>query len=340
VGWINVWGVRVGSRVQVVGTALKVGGLLTLMALPMIVGGADWHRLTPVWPSAPGGNVFLGIMAAMVAVLWAYDGWISLTPLAEEVREPSRNIPRAMIGGSLVLIALYLGTTLVYHLVLPLDEVIGLTQNAEGGVPSLIAAHYCQRLVGPAGVLAISMLVMASTFIALNGNALYGPRIYFAMARDGLFLSRVARIHPRFLTPANAILTQSIWGILLTLAGTAMILTPPPAPGGPLPAPIRAAWSELNRTPLYDLMFTYVIFGETIFYLLAVSSIFVLRARHPDVHRPYRTWGYPVTPAIYILASLLLAGSMLKQTPVESLAGLVIILIGLPVYRWFVRRPV
>src|SRR4029078_9468446 len=128
------------------------------------------------------------------------------------------------------------------------------------------------------------------------------------------------------------------WAIVLTLAGTAMILTPPPAPGGSLPAPIRAAWSDLNRTPLYDLMFTYVIFGETIFYLLAVSSTFVLRARHPDVPRPYRTWGYPITPAVLRRSSLLLCGTMLKQPPVQSLAGLAIILVGLPVSRRFVRR--
>jgi APA family basic amino acid/polyamine antiporter len=338
VGAVNVLGTRAGGRLQVVGTALKVGGLLALMTLPIIVGGADSARLSPAWPAALGWGGVAGMLSAMVAVLWTYDGWIALTPLAEEVREPGRNLPRALIGGIALLIALYLAMTLAYHLVLPLDEVIALARAAEAGAPVLIAAEYCRRLVGPGGVVAISVLVMISTFIALNGNALTGPRAYFAMARDGLSPRWLARVHPRFLTPAPAILVQSGWAIVLTIAGTSLIVTPPPAAGFGLPEPIRAAWSTLNRTPLYDLLLTYVIFGETLFYLLAVSAVFILRARSPGLPRPYRTWGYPVTPALYILASLLLAGSMLRQTPVQSCAGLGIIALGGPTYWLFFRK--
>lgn len=334
---VNTLGTRAGGRLQVAGTALKIGGLLAIMGLPVVVGGADPARLTPVWPSEVGWGLAPGLLVATVAVLWAYDGWINLTPLAEDVRDPERNLPLALLGGIAVLIAFYLGTTLAYHLVLPLDEVVAAERNAEGGVAVPIAAQYCRRLVGPAGVLAISALVMASTFIALNGNILTGPRTYFAMARDGLLPEQLARVHPVYRTPANAILAQAAWALVLTVVGTALTVVPPPGTGSGLPRPLVAAWAALNQTPLYDLLFTYVIFGETLFYLLTVSSVFVLRVRFPDWPRPYRAWGYPVTPLVYIIASLLLAGSMLRERPAESFAGLLIIVLGLPAYLLFQR---
>jgi APA family basic amino acid/polyamine antiporter len=332
---VNVFGTRAGGRVQVVGTVLKVGGLLALMGLPVVVGGSDPSRLTPVWPDEVGWGLAPGVLVAMVAVLWTYDGWITLTPLAEDIRDPGRNLPRALIGGIVALIVLYLGATLAYHLVLPLDEVIAAAGGDEGGTSVPIAARYCRRLVGPAGVVAISALVMASTFIALNGNVLTGPRTYFAMARDGLLPARLARIHPVFRTPADAILAQAGWALVLTAAATALTVVPPPAARSGWPVPILTCWAALNTTPLYDLLFTYVIFGETLFYLLTVSSVFVLRVRRPDWPRPYRTWGYPVTPLVYIVASLLIAGSMLRQRPAESCAGLVVVLLGLPAYQFF-----
>ena len=149
--------------------------------------------------------------------------------------------------------------------------------------------------------MAISVLVMCSIFIALNGNALTGPRAYFAMARDGLFPATLCRIHPRFQTPAHAVDRAGGWAILLTVAGTTLILIPPPEAGGRLPGPIRLAWTKLHQTPLYDVLYTYVIFGATLFTMLAIASVFVLRARRPDLPRPYRTWGYPATPLLYIV---------------------------------------
>lgn len=336
VATVNVLGTLLGGRLQVIGTVVKVGGVLGLIALPFLVGGADVSRLAPVRPAAFNTSVLAGMMAAMVGVLWAYDGWLNLTPLAEEVRDPGRNIPRAMILGMAILIALYLGMTLVYHLVLTLPEVA--SASTERGAEKAVAALYCFKLVGAKGVVAISLLVMVSTFISLNGNALTGPRAYFAMARDGLFPKALCRIHPRFRTPANAVITQALWAILLTVVGTALIISPVPSEGG-LPRPIHATWTKLNQTPLYDLLYTYVIFGATIFSMLAIASVFVLRVRLPDRPRPYRTWGYPITPALFVIASLLLLGNMLRQTPTESLAGLLIILLGLPSYRLFRGKP-
>jgi len=333
---VNVVGTSVGGRVQVVGTVLKVGALAMMISLPFALGQAELGRLSPVWPGLFSPALFKGFMAAMVGVLWAYDGWVNLSELSEEIHDPGRNVPRALILGTVILIALYLGMTIVYHMVLPMDEI--RHASTEKGSERAVAADFCNHLFGPAGVFAISLVVMCSTFISLNGNALAGPRAYFAMARDRLFFGWLCRVHPRFRTPANSILAQAAWAILLTVAGTALVLSPPPSDGTALPRPLLAAWTKLNQTPLYDVLYTYVIFGATVFYTLAIASVFVLRARRPDLPRPYRTWGYPITPLVYIGAALVLMGSMLLQNPFESLSGLVLIALGIPAYWSFARR--
>src|SRR5271157_2017085 len=296
----------------------------------------------PTW-TCRGILILTGMMAAMVHVLWAYDGWVNITPLADELRDPGRNIPRSLILGIATLIAVYLGMTLAYHFVLPLSEVASANKE-EGGIENAVAAVSCRQLLGGAGVVAISLLVMCSTFISLNGNALTGPRAYFAMARDGLLTRSLCLVHPRFRTPANAVLAQGLWAILLTVAGTALIVVPPPsvsvgAPGFLL-APVLDAWTKLNKTPLYDLLLTYVIFGANLFYLLAITSVFVLRIKQPDLPRPYRTWGYPYTPLLYVAAAVLLLGNMLvdPQSRVQALSGSGLILLGIPVWA-LLRRP-
>ena len=330
---VNVLGTGLSGHVQVAGTALKLGALGAMMVLPFALGKAHAANLSPLWPAAYDGPFFKGMLGAMVGVLWAYDGWVNTASLAEEIRDPGRNLPRTLIAGTLLLIAVYLGMTLAYHLVLPMGEVAGAVQRR--GSPRAVAAIYCRTLLGAPGVAAIALVVMGSTLIALNGNALSGPRTYFAMARDGLFPAALARIHRRFKTPANAVILQAAWAILLTVLSTALAASRPPSRG--LPGPVLRAWDGLRETPLYDLLFTYVIFGGTVFYALATASVFVLRVRRPDLPRPYRTWGYPVPPLLYILASCLLLGSMLEQSVVPSLAGLLIILAGLPAY-WNYRR--
>jgi APA family basic amino acid/polyamine antiporter len=333
---INVLGTKFGSSVQVVGTALKVGALGSMIALPFVLGRASSTNFAPVMPKAFDGSMFRGIMIAMVAVLWAYDGWVNSTELAEEVRDPGRNMPRALIMGALLLIVIYVTMSFCYHLVLPIEEVEAA--STEKGSGTVVAAEYCRALLGPRGVTAIALVVMCSTFISLNGNALSGPRAYFAMARDGLFPQSLCTIHPRYQTPANAVLAQSVWGIVLSVAATVMILAPPPPEGSTLPAPLLGAWKTLNKTPLYDVLYEYVIFGGTLFYTMGAASVFVLRRSRPDWPRPYRTWGYPITPLLYIAAAFLLMGHMLIEAPVGSLSGLALIVLGLPVYLVFVRK--
>lgn len=339
VAFVNVLGTKVGSGVQVVGTALKVGALVAMIVLPFTMGEAHVSNLSPFWPVKVDGDLFRGAMLAMVGVLWAYDGWVNSSSLAEEIVDPGRNIPRSLMQGMAILIAIYLSMTLVYHLVLPMAQVQAAA-SAERGSPKVIAAVFCQHLFGTKGLVAISLAVMCSTLISLNGNALSGPRAYFALARDGLFPSGLCRIHPRFLTPANAILAQAGWSIALTVLGTLMIVAEPPAGSTSLPGPIVSMWKTLHERPIYDVMYSYVIFGGTVIYLMTIASVFVLRVRQPDLPRPYRTWGYPVTPMLYVLASMILLSSMLidERSRFESLVGLGIILLGVPAFAVFSRR--
>ena len=308
-----------------------------MIVLPFALGKVNPGLLTPIWPDSGVSrpDLFRGDPGkAIIAVLWAYDGWVNAAALAEEIRDPGRNIPRALIGGMLALIGLYLGMTLIYHMVLPLGEVSAAATSK--GSPRIVAADFCEHLLGPWGQTMIALVVMTSTSISLNGNALSGPRAYFAMARDGLFPAGICRVHPRFQTPANAIIIQTAWAVMLMVAGT------PSDPGraAARPAcPVRS-WRpgrSFTSRPLYDVLFTYVIFGATIFYTLAIVSVFVLRAKRPDLPRPYKTWGYPFTPIVYTAASLLLLGSMLNEEPIESLAGLGIIAAGVPAC-WFFSR--
>jgi APA family basic amino acid/polyamine antiporter len=333
VATINVVGTRFGGRVQVIGTALKIGALLTMIVLPFMLGKADPALLKPIGPKSFDSNIFAGIMAAMIGVLWTYDGWVNASALAEDIRDPGKNIPRALILGLCALIAIYLGMTLVYHLVIPLGEVIN--PPVENGSKLIISANFLKHLIGDWGKFAIAIVIMASTFITLNGNALSGPRAYFAMARDGVFPRSLCKIDPTHQTPANAIIAQMVWAVILMVSASAFILVEPPSKG--LPPKLISAWVTLHEKPLYDVLYTYVIFGGTIFYGLSILSVFVLRAKRPDLPRPYKTWGYPITPLLYTAASLLLLWSMIDKSPFESLAGLAIIAAGVPAY-WFFTR--
>jgi APA family basic amino acid/polyamine antiporter len=334
---VNVLGTKRGGQVQVLGTAIKVGGLGAMMVLPFILGQAHASNLSPIWRATYDRSFLSGAIVAMVGILWAYDGWVNTSSLAEEIKDPGRNVPRAMAGGMAILISVYVGMTLVYHTVLTMPEIA--TAATEKGSPNAVAAQFCSKLLRPFGFAAlgnqlISWLVVCSTLISLNGNALSGPRAYFAMARDGLFPARLCRIHPKFQTPANAVIAQSVWSILLTVAGTFFLMSSPPT-SSTVPGPIRSLWTKLHETPLYDVMYSYVIFGGMVIYTLTITSVFVLRKRRPDAVRPYKTWGYPVTPLVYIAAALFLMQGMLVEKSGESIAGLGIILLGVPAYYLF-----
>jgi APA family basic amino acid/polyamine antiporter len=240
-----------------------------------------------------------GFFAALVAALWAYDGWNNVNMVAGEVRDPKRNLKIALILGTLAVIVVYLVTNLAYFYVLP---------SAEVARSDRVAAEMMRRILGQAGASAVSVAAMISIFAALNGSILSGARVPYALARDGYFFRAAAHIQPQRRTPSVSILLLCGWSSLLALSGT------------------------------YDQLFTYVIFASWIFYGMATASVIVLRIKRPDLARPYRTPGYPWVPALFVLAAAAITLSTLIDKPRESLSGLALILAGLPFYFYWKRK--
>jgi APA family basic amino acid/polyamine antiporter len=294
---INYFGVRVGGDVQVATTLLKVG----LIGAIIVIGlGSGLGSLSNYHSSTPAAGGILGFFAALVGALWAYDGWNNVTMVASEVRKPQRNLPLALIVGTLGVIAIYLLTNLAYFYVLPAGTVASTDR---------VAAEMMRRILGAPGAAAVSLAAMISIFAALNGSILSGSRVPFAMARDGLFFHGVERIHPVYRTPSVSILVLSAWACLLVLSGR------------------------------YDQLYTYVIFASAILYGMATASVIVLRFRRPDMPRPYRTIGYPFVPIAFVLGIACLIVSTLRSSPRESLLGLVLISLGLPFYFYWKKHP-
>jgi amino acid transporter len=203
---VNVLGTRWAANLQNVTAVIKVGFLLFLIAGPLVLFKANPENLGPLWPASLSLGFWKAIGLATIAVMWPYDGWINIGPVAEEIRDPQRNVPRALALGMLIIIGLYVGANLSYHLVLPMDKV---------AASPAVATDVSKVLLGSAGAWVAALCVMVSTFGALNSNLLCGPRIYFAMARDRLFPAAIRQIHGRFQTPANAIIAQSAWSLVL-----------------------------------------------------------------------------------------------------------------------------
>ena len=292
---VNYFGVRVGGNVQVVTTLIKVGLIAAIIVIGLTTSrGAVANYSTSV--NAIGG--FTGFFAALVAALWAYDGWNNLAMVASEVRQPQRNLPFALITGTFVVVCIYLMANLAYFRVLP-AEGIATTDR--------VAAEVMRRALGSFGAGAVSIAAMISIFAALNGSILSGSRVPFALARDGLFFRRVGYVHPEHRTPSVSILWLSGWAALLVLSGR------------------------------YDQLYTYVIFASSILYGMATAAVIVLRIKRPELVRPYRTLGYPVVPIVFVLGVACLVGSTLVKSPRESLMGLVLIALGLPFYFYWKR---
>lgn len=274
-----------------------------LAGLAIIMGAAFLiHPIIPVQAthawSMPHPSVS-SYGVAMIGVLWAYEGWHMLSFAVGEVKEPSRVIPRSYLVGTLVVVGVYLGANLAYLRVLSVP-VIAEHQR--------VAAKTMEVLAGPRGATFVSALILCSIFGAMNGTILGGPRAYFAMARDGVLFPSVGRVHPRYATPVVALLIQGGWSILLASSGT------------------------------YKQLYTYVIFTGWLFYGAATFAVVVLRHKHPDMTRPYRVWGYPVLPIAFSVAALVIVANALVRSPKESGIGLILVLIGLPMFLIWKRK--
>lgn len=296
-GLVNYFGVKLGGRIQTHVTALKVGLILALTLAIAIWGDGSADNFRTAVPATGG---VAGWVAALVAALWAYDGWNNVNMVSSEIIEPQRNIPRALILGTLGVLVLYLLANFAYFFVLSAPEVASSDR---------VAAAAARKFLGPAGGGAVALAALISIFAALNGSILSGSRVPFAMAQDGYFLSAVGRVHPRYRTPHVSLLLLSAWAMILTLSGR------------------------------YEELYTYVIFASWILYGMTTASVFVLRRKRPDLSRPYRTIGYPVLPALFVLAAAFLVAVTLVHSPRESGMGLLVVAAGFPFFLyWKARR--
>lgn len=296
---INCLGLRQGAVTQNVLTLLKIGAVLGLVAIGFLGAHGGLDRYQPLWPGAGIAALAGPFGLAMVAVLWAYDGWIEVTYVGSEIRDPGRAIPRSIVASIVLVTGIYVLASLAFIYVL---TPAGVARSAAVG------ADVATAVLGGLGAALIAVAIAISTLGANNGIIFTAARIPYAMARDAQFFRACARLHPRRRTPVVALVTQGIWACLLAGSGT------------------------------YDQLITYVIFTSFIFYAMAAGAVLRLRRLDPGMERPYRTWGYPVTPLLFIGFALALVGSTILQAPRDALIGLALVALGLPFYAYLTRR--
>ena len=304
--WINITGLRTGAMVQNVFTIAKVAAVAVLVIIAIVSGKGSTEHFRPLVGVALGPEgLKIGLSAAlgvaMSKALFAYDAWNSVTFAAEEMREPEKNLPKALVLGTLGIMAVYCAAVAVYMYMVPIQEMYAVKDNR-------IAAEAAQRMMGPAGAAFIAIAIMISTFGCVNGLILAGARVLYAMSRDNLFFRRAGNVHATYRTPAPALLMQGVVAAGLTLTGT------------------------------YNDLLTLTAFSSLLFNTLTVVGLFVLRHRRPDLPRPYKAWGYPVLPTLYILVSVFFLYNILVGDPRNSGMGLVLTALGLPAYAYWSRQ--
>jgi APA family basic amino acid/polyamine antiporter len=290
--------VKWGAGLQNVLTIIKFAAVIGVsLVVFLFAHGNTGHFVSPA-PEGFSPGLVGAFGMALVASLWAYKGWEVATYSAGEVKNPERNLPLGLFIGTGLAIVLYLAANLAYLYVFPAAELARSTR---------IAADAMNAAVGAAGASIIAFIILFSITGAANGNLLTAPRVFYAMARDGTFFKALGEVHPKFLTPLVSIVATGAWAAILSLSGT------------------------------FEQLVNYVIFGQWLFFGLTVAAVIVLRRREPALKRPYRTWGYPVTPVLFILAALFIAFNTLLNQPVNALIGLGIILVGIPAYLYWQR---
>jgi APA family basic amino acid/polyamine antiporter len=293
--WINYQAVTAGAMVQKVFTLAKVSGLLLIVYSAFL-----WEsKAAPATNVVGGGFNLNSFGVALIACLLAYDGWVQLSFVAGEIRNPQRNVLFALAFGSLACIAIYLLANMAYLRVLSIPEIAASEH---------VGATVAERALGAGGGRLVSLIILTSIVGTLNGCFLTSPRIYFAQARDGLFFQRFADLHPRHQTPSFAILAQGVWAAVLLVSGS------------------------------YESLLDYAIFAIWLSYGMMVAGVIVLRIKRPDLPRPYRVWGYPVTPVVFVAITCWFLVNMLVTRPTPSLAALLLIASGVPVYLLWTRR--
>jgi basic amino acid/polyamine antiporter, APA family len=305
---INCAAVSISGTVAAILTFLKISLVLAIGIGTFIFAEGNWSHFSMVNSGGMCEGVseaaragLAGFGAAMLGALWAYDGWNNLTLVAGEVKEPQRNIPLALIGGMLTVGALYILVNISYFYILNPTELASIPKS------SAVATEAIKRFLGPAAVSLVAMALLISTFGTLHSSILTGARVPYAMARDQLFFHSLSKLSERTHIPVGALIIQAIWASILALSGS------------------------------YDALTDYVIFASWIFYGLSTATVFVFRRRLPEAERPYRVWGYPIVPILFLLVTGWLLINTLFTMPVQSFIGIGLILLGLPAY-WYLSK--
>jgi APA family basic amino acid/polyamine antiporter len=302
--YVNVVGLRWGALIQNVSTWTKFIAMSAFVVLGFAIGKGHWSNFSARAPGGlsmglSAGQLISALGVGLIAVFWAYDGWVYITWVAGEVKDPRRNVPLAMVLGVLVVGAIYLAMNMTYVYALPLSEIAKHETIVHDAATMLFSS-------GAAGWL--SAMIAVSCFSAAAACTLAGSRVYLAMAQDGVFFRSMAAIHPKWRTPAFSLIGQGLWAAVLTMSGR------------------------------YDQLYTYVIFGMVLSYTLTVIGLFILRWKRPDVPRPYRCTGYPWLPGIYVLVGVAWTLNTIIQRPTEAFWGAAIVLIGVPGYLYWKRK--
>ncbi len=299
VTYVNVRGVRFSGRVMNVFTAAKVGALIALIIAAFFSSKGSLANLAPWWPQHWTRDMTAAFGLSMISVLWAYDGWITVTLTAGEIKEPQRNVPLSLLLGTGAVNILYLLANLAYGCIVPIGTMAGSPR---------IAADVAAIVFGPVGASLVIMGILCSTFGTINGCVLGGPRCLYAAGADGAFPKRFGDVHPRFRTPYIAVITLGVWGALLTLSGT------------------------------YDQIISYVVFGSWAFYALTALSVIVLRRKMPHAPRPYKAWGYPYLTLTFVAVAGWFVYNTLVRDTRNAVIGIILLVISLPLYYFWTRE--
>lgn len=298
---INVRSTRRSADVQNWSTAIKVAALLVMSVVLLVLRPVAPAAAAPFWPPSVTPSLLSGMGLGMIGVLWAYEGWQYVTFSAGEAMNPQRTFPRAIVLGTASLIGIYLFANAGYFAAL---GTAGVARSDR------VAAEAVEAIVGPGAAKMIALAILVSIFSATNGLTITAPRVYYAMAKDGLFFRKLADVHPRYGTPAVAIIAGTLWAMVLAASGT------------------------------FEQLLTYVVFVGWIFYALGAACVFVLRRTRPTAERPFRVPGYPWTPLLFIVAAAALVAKTIATQPGRAAVGIGVVLLGVPVYfAWRAANP-
>ncbi len=296
---INIVDVKSGARFQNIFTFAKLGAILGVILLGLFLEGGSTQNFSPLFTDRPSLSLIGPLGLAMVAVLWTFDGWIFVTYVAGEVKNPERNIPLSLIFCMVIVVSVYIALNTVLVYVLGFDQMIG---------SELVMADAASKFIGGKGAAIVTIIILISLIGANNGFILTSARINYAMARDNRFFKQAAFIHPKFQSPANALIIQCIWACILTFSGT------------------------------FNQLITYIIFASWIFYGMSAGAVIILRKKKPDMDRPYKTPFYPWIPIIFILFAIFLTVNTILEAPRDAAIGTGIILAGLPLYYYWKKN--